>query len=77
MCSVVFQSEATENNLHDYLIKHVKETIVMKIIQQVRKNVNYIAFVSDCVVEICNNHTITFGYQRLFFSQFSFKLHMA
>ena len=28
---VVFQSEATENNSHSILIKHVKEAIVMKI----------------------------------------------
>ena len=66
MFFVVFQSEATENNSHGNLIEHVEETIVMKILKQVRTNVNYIADVSDCMIEICNTHTITFGYQRHF-----------
>ena len=48
MFFVVFQSEVTENDSHDYLIKHVKETIVMKIFNQVTTNVNYIAYVFDC-----------------------------
>ena len=77
MFFVVFQSEATENNSHDYLIKHNKEAIFVKILKQIRTNVNYIAYVSDCMIEICNTHTITFGYQRHFFTQFNFKLHLA
>ena len=77
MYFVVFQSEASENNSHEYLIKHVKETIVMKIFKQVRTNVNYVAYVSDFMIETCNTHTITFGYQRQFFSQFTFKLQLA
>ena len=35
------------------------------------------AYLSDCMIEICNTHTITWGYQRNFFSQFTFKLHLA
>ena len=61
LCFVVFQSEVAENNSHDWLIKHVKETIVMKILKQFRTNVNYMAYMSDCMIEICNTHTITFG----------------
>ena len=74
---VVFQSEATKNNSHDFLIKHIKETIVMKVFMQFRKNVNYMAYISDCFIEICNTHTITFVYQTHFFSQFTFELHLA
>ena len=59
---VVFQSEATKNKSHDLLIKHIKETLVMKIFMQIRTNVNYVACISDCLIEICNTHTITFGY---------------
>ena len=73
----VFQSEAFQNNFHDYLIKHVKETIFMKILKQVRTNVNYTAYVSDCITDICNTHTITFGYKRYFLSHFNLKLHLA
>ena len=40
---VVLQPETTKNNSHDYLVRHVKETIVMKILQQFRTNVNYMA----------------------------------
>ena len=40
---VVFQPETTENNSHDHLVRHVKETIVMKILQQFRTNVDYMA----------------------------------
>ena len=32
---------------------------------------------SDCMIEICSTHTITFGYQNLLSSQFTFKLHLA
>ena len=74
---VVFQSEATENTSHDLLIKHIKETKVMKTFMQFRTNVNYMAYVSECLIEICNTHTITFGYQFLFFSQFTFEFHLA
>ena len=74
---VVFQSEATKNNSHDLLIKHIKETIVMKVFMQFKKNVNYMAYTSDCFIEICNTHTITFGYQTHFFSQLTFELHLA
>ena len=35
------------------------------------------AFNSDCLIEICNTHTITFDYQTHFFSQFTFKLQLA
>ena len=31
----------------------------------------------DCTIEISNTNTIKFGYQRLFFSQFAFKSHLA
>ena len=40
---VVFQPETTKRNSHDYLVRHVKETKVMKILQQCRTNVNYMA----------------------------------
>ena len=40
---VVFQTETTKNKSHDYLARHVKETIVMKILQQLITNVNYMA----------------------------------
>ena len=74
---VVFQSEATKNKSHDLLIKHIKETIVMKIFMQFWTNFNYMASNSDCLIEICNTHTFTFGYQTHFFSQFTFELHLA
>ena len=74
---VVFQSKATENNSHDLSIKYIKETIVMKIFMQFRTNVNNMACISDCLIEICNTHTITFGYQTHFFSQFTFEWHLA
>ena len=74
---VVFQSEATKNNSNDYLIRHVKETIVMKILLRFRTNVNYMAYISNYLMEICNTHTITSGYQTHFFSQFTFKLNLA
>ena len=45
----------------------VKETKVMKIIMQFRTNVNYMAYISACLIEICNTHTTTFGYQTHFF----------
>ena len=44
---------------------------------QFRKNVNYKEYLSDFLMEICNTHTITFGYQTHIFSQFIFKLHIA
>ena len=74
---VVFQSEATKDNSHDLLIKLIKKTIVMKIFMQFRTNVNYMAYISHCLMEICNTHIITFGYQTHFFSQFTFELHLA
>ena len=74
---VVFQSEATKNNSDDEFIRHVKETIVMKSFMQFRTNFNYMAYISDCLMEICNTHTINFSYQTHFFSQFTFKLHLA
>ena len=74
---VVFQSEATKNNSRDLMIKHVKETIVVKVLMQFRTNVNYMAYISECLTEICNTHTITFGYQTHIFSQFTFELHLA
>ena len=63
---VVSQSEATENNPHDQLIKHVKKTKVMKSLKQFRTNVNYLAYMSDCMIEICNTHTTNFGHQKHF-----------
>ena len=33
--------------------------------------------ISDCLTEICSFQTINFGYQTHFFSQFTFKLHLA
>ena len=74
---VVFQPKTTKNNSHNFLIRQVEETIVMKILQQFRTIVNYIAYMSDCMIEICNTHAITFGYETHFFSQFTFKLHSA
>ena len=44
---------------------------------QFRTNVNYMAYISVCLIEICNTHTITFGYQTHFFSQWTFELHLA
>ena len=44
---------------------------------QIGTNVNYMAYISDCLIEICNTHTITFVYQTHFFSQFGFKLQLA
>ena len=70
---VVFRSQATKNNSDEYLIRHAKESIVMKILMQFRTNVNYMAKISDCLIEICYTHTITFGYQTHFPSQFTFK----
>ena len=35
------------------------------------------AYISDFLIEICNTHTMIFGYQTYFFSQFTFKLHLA
>ena len=49
----------------------------MKILMQLRTNVNYMAYMSDCMIEICSTHTTTFGYQTHFSSQFNFKLHLA
>ena len=49
----------------------------MKILMQFRTNVNYMAYKSVCLIEICNTHTITFGYQTHLLSQFTFKLHLA
>ena len=74
---VVFQSEATKNNSHDLIIKHIKEKIVMKIFMQIGTNLNYMAYISDCLIEICNTHTITFGYWTHFFYQVTFELHLA
>ena len=74
---VVSQSEATRNKSHDKLIRHVKETIVMKSRMQFRTNVNYMVYRSDCLIDICNTHTTGFGYPTHFSSQFSFRLHLA
>ena len=74
---VVSQSEATKNNTHDYLIRHAKQTIVKKNLMQFRTNVHYMAYISDCLSEICNTQTITFGDQTHFFAHFTFKLHLA
>ena len=49
----------------------------MKIPMQFRTNVNYMSYISDCLIEICNTHSVTFGYQSHFFSQFTFKLNIA
>ena len=49
----------------------------MKVLMQFSTNVNYMSYIADCLIEICNTHTITFGYQTHFFSQFTFKLHLA
>ena len=64
---VVFQSEAIKKISHDLLIKHIKEAIVMKIFMQFRTNVNDMAYISDCLNEICNTHTITFWLSHPFF----------
>ena len=40
---VVSQPKKNKNNSHDYLIRRVKETKVMKILQQFRTNVNHMA----------------------------------
>ena len=44
---------------------------------QFRTNVNYMAYIPDCLIVIYNTHIITFGYQTHFFSQFHFKLQLA
>ena len=49
----------------------------MKILVQFRLYVNYMPYIVDCLIEICNTHTITFRYQTHFFSQISFTLHLA
>ena len=49
----------------------------MTIFKQFGKNVNYMAYMSDCTIEISNNHTNAFGSERIFFSQFTLKLHLA
>ena len=49
----------------------------MKIFEQNRKNVNYMACMSDSMIEICNNPTITFGKQSHFFSQLTSELFLA
>ena len=59
------------------MIRHAKETKVKKILMQFRKNVNYIAYISDNLIEICNTHTITLGYQTQFLSQLTFNLDSA
>ena len=64
---IVFQSEATRNISHDLLIEHIKETIVMKIFMQFRTNFNYMAYISDCLIEICNTRTISFWLSHPFF----------
>ena len=37
-----------------------------KNLKQFRTNVNYMAYMSDCMIEICKTHTITFACQRRF-----------
>ena len=49
----------------------------MKIFRQFRTNVNYMANISDCLIEICNTDTITCCYQTHHLSQFTFKFHLA
>ena len=49
----------------------------METLKQFTKNVNYLASISDCVIENCNTHTIPFGYQRRFLSQFTYELLLA
>ena len=49
----------------------------MEILMQFRTNVNYMAYISYCLIGICKTHTINFGYQTYFISQFTFKLHLA
>ena len=38
------------------------------------KNVNYLAYMSECMIDICNTCTKTFGYQRHFFSHFCLQI---
>ena len=73
---VVFQAQTTKHNSHDYVIRQVKGTIVMKNLTPFRTNVSYRAYISDCMIEICKTNTITFGYQTHFFSQSTFKLQL-
>ena len=58
-------------------MRHVKKTIVMKTLMHFITNINYMAYVSDCLSEICNTRTITFGYKTHFLSQLTFKLRLA
>ena len=44
---------------------------------QFRKNVNYMANISDCLIKICKTHTIIFGYQNHFLPHFASKFHLA
>ena len=77
---VVSHSETTGEDSHVFMIRHVKDTKVMKNtkkLEKSRRSANYVAYMSDCFIENCNTHTITFGYQRHFFSRFTFKLHLA
>ena len=74
---VAFQSEATKHKSYDWLIRHAKKTIVKKILMQYSTNLNYISYISDILIEICNIHTITFGYQFQLVSQFTFNLDLA
>ena len=74
---VVIQSEATKNNSHDQLIRHVKDTIFMEIVKQFREKLNFLAYMSDCMIENSNLHRISFGQPRHFFWQFTFNLHLA
>ena len=41
---------------------------------QFKTNDNYMAYMSDCMIEICNTHTITFGYQRHSFLTIDFQV---
>ena len=74
---VVFQSEATKNNSHDQLMRNVKDTIFMKIVKQFREKLNYLAYMSDGIIDNSNLHRISFGQPRHFVWQFTFKLHLA
>ena len=49
----------------------------MEMLKQFRENVNCMANKFDCMIEICNTHTITLGYQRRFSSHFTLELHLA
>ena len=49
----------------------------MKNIEQFTKNVNYVEYMSICMIEICNTQPLNFACQRHLFSQFTFKLHLA